>query len=369
VKPPDPVDREVTTIAENGVGNPALNAGGNPCREISTPAVLSRQPLVSVKMRTYNHEPYIAQAIEGVLMQKTDFPIELVIGDDCSTDRTREIVLRYQDERPDIIRVILQGRNVGARRNSRKLDEFLRGKYTAFNDGDDYWTHPRKLQMQADIMETSPSIGLVHGGVVRQSAAGKECGTWKPMPFDYDDGDLFDKYLRGAYHVAVPAACVRTELYRAVLMANPDEFDGRFMMSDTQMWLELARITKFRFVNEPLVTYNVLPESVSRSGDILKEVRFWKSSLEMRLHYIDKYKVGGATERCLRHNYAERFRGLHVRARGRGPADSAMEGLRSTGANIGLRDLVSYWSARNALVRQAMRIRRKAIGILRHLKV
>lgn len=69
-------------------------------------------PLVSVVMVTYNHEPYIAQAIEGVLSHETDFPIELIIGEDCSTDRTREIVLDFQRRYPEIIRALLSRQNV-----------------------------------------------------------------------------------------------------------------------------------------------------------------------------------------------------------------------------------------------------------------
>jgi glycosyltransferase involved in cell wall biosynthesis len=73
-------------------------------------------PLVSVKMITYNHAPYIAKAIEGVLNQKVNFPIELVIGEDCSTDGTREIVSDYQKKYPDIIRVITSDKNVGMKK-------------------------------------------------------------------------------------------------------------------------------------------------------------------------------------------------------------------------------------------------------------
>ena len=68
-----------------------------PCREISDPFVLSKNPLVSVKMITYNHEPYIAQAIEGVVTQETGYPFEMIIGKDCLNDRTRKIVLEYQN--------------------------------------------------------------------------------------------------------------------------------------------------------------------------------------------------------------------------------------------------------------------------------
>ncbi len=75
------------------------------------------QPLVSISMLTYNHAPFIAQAIEGVLQQQTNFPFELVIGEDCSTDNTREIVYEYHKKHPDIIRVITSDKNIGETRN------------------------------------------------------------------------------------------------------------------------------------------------------------------------------------------------------------------------------------------------------------
>lgn len=86
------------------------------------------EPLVSVKMITYNHAPYIAQAIEGVLMQKTNFLFELVIGEDCSTDGTREIVFEYQKKYPDIIRVITSEHNVGVKKKWLPHHESLPGK-------------------------------------------------------------------------------------------------------------------------------------------------------------------------------------------------------------------------------------------------
>jgi len=77
--------------------------------------------MVSVEMITYNHGPYLAEAIEGVIAQKTDFPIELVIGEDCSTDNTRDIALDYQRRYPHLIRVIYSDRNVGREQMSQEL--------------------------------------------------------------------------------------------------------------------------------------------------------------------------------------------------------------------------------------------------------
>ena len=74
------------------------------------------EPLVSASMITYNHAPFIAQAIEGVLQQKTSFPFELVIGEDCSSDGTGKIVSAYQEKYPNIVRVVSSDKNVGAKR-------------------------------------------------------------------------------------------------------------------------------------------------------------------------------------------------------------------------------------------------------------
>jgi glycosyltransferase involved in cell wall biosynthesis len=132
------------------------------------------QPLVCVRLATYNHEKYIVQCIEGILMQKTDFPFEVIIGEDCSTDRTRGIVLAYQKEFPDKIKAILSQQNIGAARNSLQIQQACQGKYHAICEGDDYWIDPLKLQKQVDFMEAHPDVSLCfHNALVlNESTAG-----------------------------------------------------------------------------------------------------------------------------------------------------------------------------------------------------
>ena len=113
---------------------------------------------VSVLMITYNHENFIREAIEGVLMQKTDFPIELIIGEDCSTDGTRKIVMEYASKYPDIIRPLLPDSNLGMMKNFIETMQAATGKYIALCEGDDYWTDPYKLQKQVDILNKLPDI-------------------------------------------------------------------------------------------------------------------------------------------------------------------------------------------------------------------
>ena len=119
-------------------------------------------PLVSVCMTTYNHEAYLAQAIESVLAQQTSFGVELVLGDDCSTDSTAAICREYAAKYHGRVRFVTGQRNVGWRANYRRTFEACRGKYVAYLDGDDWWCDPRKLQMQADLMESDPGCGMCY---------------------------------------------------------------------------------------------------------------------------------------------------------------------------------------------------------------
>ena len=127
-------------------------------------------PKVSVIMVTYNHEKFVAQAIESVLMQETGFPVELVIGEDCSTDKTREIVQHYQQRYPNAVRTVLSTVNVGPNRNFAGVWFSCRSKYIAVVEGDDYWTNPTKLQKQVDFMDAHPECSMsFHNALISEN--------------------------------------------------------------------------------------------------------------------------------------------------------------------------------------------------------
>ena len=131
-----------------------------PCVETSDPDKLCASPLVSVRILTYNHERWLAQAIESVLMQECDFAFELVLAEDCSTDGTRGICMDYQQRFPHIIRVLHSAANVGIERNSLRANVRLRGTYVCPFEGDDYWLDARKLQKQVDLLRKHPDASL-----------------------------------------------------------------------------------------------------------------------------------------------------------------------------------------------------------------
>ena len=113
---------------------------------------------VSVLMLTYNHAPYLKEAIEGVLKQKTQFPIELIICNDNSPDNSDEIIKPYAEKHPEIIKYFRHEKNIGFEENQRFAFEQCRGKYVAYCEGDDYWTDENKLQFQADFLENNPDF-------------------------------------------------------------------------------------------------------------------------------------------------------------------------------------------------------------------
>jgi glycosyltransferase involved in cell wall biosynthesis len=131
--------------------------------EINNTDCFAQEPLVSVIMITYNHQNFIAQAIEGVLKQRAEFPFELIIGEDCSTDKTREIVLKYQQENPGLIRVLVPETNLGMHENFIRSLAAAKGQYVALCEGDDYWCNPDKLRIQVNLLQQDEeSVGVFH---------------------------------------------------------------------------------------------------------------------------------------------------------------------------------------------------------------
>ncbi|RSK40517.1 glycosyltransferase family 2 protein [Mangrovimonas spongiae] len=125
-------------------------------------------PLVSVSVVTYNHKDYIEQCLNGILMQETTFPFEIILGEDESHDGTREICIDYANKYPDKIKLFLRSRkdviyingNPTGRYNMIENLKACKGKYIALCEGDDYWTDPLKLQKQVDFLEANSDYAI-----------------------------------------------------------------------------------------------------------------------------------------------------------------------------------------------------------------
>jgi len=129
---------------------------------------------VSVVTVTYQHERFLAQSLESALMQRTSFPYEIVLSDDCSSDGTRAIAQRYAAEHPESIRLRLPERNLGMTQHTAETISACRGEYIANLEGDDYWTHPEKLQRQADYLDANPDCSWCFTRAIVVNEAGTQ---------------------------------------------------------------------------------------------------------------------------------------------------------------------------------------------------
>jgi glycosyltransferase involved in cell wall biosynthesis len=120
---------------------------------------------VSVPLITYNHEEFIARALDSVLMQKTNFDYEIVVGEDNSTDNTRNILIDYSKRYPDKFRLLLNEKNLGGHKNAAQTFSACKGEYLAMLEGDDYWTSPEKLQKQVDFLDNHPDCILCYHNI------------------------------------------------------------------------------------------------------------------------------------------------------------------------------------------------------------
>lgn len=247
------------------------------------------QPIVSVLMITYNHEKYIAQAIDSVLMQKTNFDYEIVIGEDCSTDKTREIVLEYKAKHPDKIKLLLQEKNLGMIQNFIDTLKACTGKYIALLEGDDYWTDPYKLQKQVDFLEANPEYGLVHTGCISNiHEIEKQIQDEKNIVSGY----IFEELLTHIFFISTVTVCARREL---LLKISPEVFNEaikrNWKMGDYPLWLEVALKTKIKYLAENTAFYRIQSESASHSKNRYKRYEFFASVYDIKFFYLERQNI------------------------------------------------------------------------------
>ena len=239
-----------------------------PAEEISDPSQLNPTPLVSVVMMTRNHQDYIRQAVESVINQEVNFPIEILIGEDFSTDNTRQECEKLQLEYPHLIRLIVATENVGITPNFLRLVSRARGKYIALLEGDDYWIHPQKLSLQVELMETHPEYSWCAGKTINRK-------FWVPYKQYYTMEDNLRIYI---FHTSVV-------LFHAEHLRHfPKDFI-QVNTLDAVLYIYLSQKGLCGFVKENLSYYR-------RHNDGFYSGSSMKKRLNLLYHFIsvaDKY--------------------------------------------------------------------------------
>ena len=215
--------------------------------------------MVSVICLAYNHGKYVRETLEGFVSQKTDFPFEVIVHDDASTDNTADIIREYEKKYPDIIKPIYQVQN----QYSQKVDiykEFelprMSGKYVAFCEGDDYWSDPYKLQKQVDAMEQNPDCSLCVHKVAEIFEDGTANGIFFPsVPVKPGMMSSHEFFVIGReYNFHTSSYFFRMEHFREFVM-NPPEFTKKCDVGDEVYMLFFGQLGNIFYHEEVMSCY------------------------------------------------------------------------------------------------------------------
>lgn len=238
---------------------------------------------IAVCLVTYNEEKYIAQAIESVLMQNVSVPYICYIGEDCSSDSTRNIVLEYQSKYPGKIKVLLHNENQGLVKNTIAIFKEIQKNnhsYIAMLDGDDYWLDNFKLQKELDFLTSHYNYGLVHTNIAL---------LW-------NDNKMYVNFRKNITNRKAPSeikdlaigncsVLFRTALLKYVYL--DDFITWRFMSVDYALYQLFAKYTKFGFLDDLTAVWRRGHSSLSNPNDISKEIAYVENAIQI-WHYLDQ---------------------------------------------------------------------------------
>jgi glycosyltransferase involved in cell wall biosynthesis len=255
-------------------------------------------PKVSVILLTYNHEDYIAQSIESILNQETNFDFEIILGEDDSTDDTRKICLEYAEKFPSKIRLFLHSKQNKIAANGVPNGKFnllysiemCRGKYIAICEGDDYWQNPAKLQLQADFFDENPDYKTITTDFSKLYVFNNS----NKVAFNRNvKNELSDRTIEPIHifekQVKIMRMC--TYFIRAEVLKS---FFPLLMETggDIQIILHAFHLGKIKYLATDTATYRVMNESASKSKDFSKRQRFLANYIAFMEIAINHYNLG-----------------------------------------------------------------------------
>ena len=240
---------------------------------------------VSVLMITYNHERFIGQAIESVLAQDAGFPVELVIGEDCSTDGTRRICEAFAASHPQRIRLLASTRNLGLLANYMRTWEACRGDYIATIDGDDFWMASNKLATQVNLLESNARLSMCFHNARLADENGtltNEVNDSTSVPREMSFRDFMENGL------FMPTATV---MFRGGLFRRLPEWMRKLAFEDWPTHVLHATRGPIAFVPQTMSAYRIHPQGAWSGLDRLRQCR---QSYEMREAVCRHLRIPGS---------------------------------------------------------------------------
>ncbi len=224
--------------------------------------------LISVIVPSYNRANTVGQTIVSILSQQVDADIEIVIGDDCSTDNAREVLEQYRQRYPDIIRLFLREQNMGLGANWAQCVKDCRGEFICNCDNDDYWHNPNKLQLQLDYMRAHSECNIL---ITNHRTHNRSTGEIRECKAEIDHTDIQQSMWGGCHF------CNATIMYRANFMKahlDLDEFiKRRFTLQDWPAWVILTAYTDIDVLPESTATWCLETVSITRPDSVERYAR------------------------------------------------------------------------------------------------
>jgi len=252
---------------------------------------------VTVVLLTYNHESFIAQAIESVLMQTTDFPWEIVIVEDCSTDDTRTIVEAYRDRFSAQIRLVLAEKNRNDNRAWGQSIVNARGKYVALLDGDDYWTSPAKLQKQVEFLDRHPDCSICfHNARIVHEDTNRAPGHHNE-PDQKEFSTIEDLWRRN--FIATCSAMLRNGL-----LSDLPEWFHRLRFGDWPLYILLAQHGRIGYLDEVMAVYRIHARSLFGGAHPVRQLEQVVAFYDDMLKHFSREHRAAITSAKARHAYA-----------------------------------------------------------------
>jgi glycosyltransferase involved in cell wall biosynthesis len=249
---------------------------------------------LTVVILTYNLEEYIEQAVQSVLMQKVDFEYKIRISDDCSTDRTIEVIQKLRDAHPDKIELLLSKKNGGCLKNSNRAFSGITSEYISLLDGDDYWIGEDSLQKKIDFLDAHPEYTMCGAGTTMQYSDGSTKNT---LNLKEDKEYNFEEYLKGHVPYVHPSALVlRNCIYKngipQIYYDVEDTFENCAVRGDEFRFMTHFEKGKLKVFSEVQSCYRIHERGIWQGASDLKR------TLETAIskNFFDKYYVDLDTE-------------------------------------------------------------------------
>lgn len=257
------------------------------------------RPKVSVIVCTYNQQDTIARTLDSILAQDCPFPIEIVVGEDCSTDGTLQVCRRYEAAHPGVVRVIANERNKGLVANYFGCIGQARGEYIADCAGDDFWTDPQKLRKQAAILDSDPDIALCHTAWAEydEDSRAFSAPISPATPPMAEAGELTERVVahRQAPSVHLCTALYRADMARRAIAADPVAFASPWLRcEDLQLIAALSAMGKVAFISDCTLAYSVGRPTVSSGESEAKSFDFYLATARLTRHLQQAHGIADA---------------------------------------------------------------------------